>query len=60
MIPAPNSYFMDVKCSSCSNVTTVFSHSQTQIDCNKCKRVLGKPSGGKLKLGQGTQFKVKV
>jgi small subunit ribosomal protein S27e len=26
LIPAPNSYFMDVKCGTCLSITTIFSH----------------------------------
>jgi small subunit ribosomal protein S27e len=37
----------------------VFSHAQTAINCNNCKNVIAKPSGGKCKLSEGTAFKVK-
>lgn len=29
LVQSPNSYFMDVKCPGCVNITTVFSHAQT-------------------------------
>ena len=35
LVQAPNSYFMDVKCHTCQNVTTVFSHPQHVVICNK-------------------------
>lgn len=28
LIQSPNSYFMDVKCSGCFHITTIFSHAQ--------------------------------
>ena len=35
LVQAPNSFFMDVKCHTCQNVTTVFSHPQNVVICNK-------------------------
>lgn len=32
MIQSPNSFFMDVKCPGCLQITTVFSHAQTVVD----------------------------
>jgi hypothetical protein len=31
LVQSPNSFFMDVKCQGCFNITTVFSHSQTVV-----------------------------
>ena len=59
LIPAPNSYFMDVKCGGCTTTTVIFSHAQSVISCDKCKNILCKPTGGKCKLTQGSAFKVK-
>ncbi|CAK9115398.1 Cyclin-dependent kinase 7 (CDK-activating kinase) (CAK) (Cell division protein kinase 7) (MO15 homolog) [Durusdinium trenchii] len=41
MIQSPNSFFMDVKCPGCLQITTVFSHAQTVVLCGNCnaKRV---------------------
>jgi len=36
LVQSPNSYFMDVKCQGCFNITTVFSHSQTVVTCTNC------------------------
>ena len=33
LVQSPNSYFMDVKCVGCINVTTIFSHAQSVIKC---------------------------
>nr|POF27238.1 40s ribosomal protein s27-2 [Quercus suber] len=33
LVQSPNSFFMDVKCQGCFNITTVFSHSQTVVVC---------------------------
>ena len=31
MVQAPDSFFMDVKCKGCTEIATVFSHSQTGV-----------------------------
>ncbi len=33
LVPGPRSFFMDVKCPGCFNITTVFSHAQTVVVC---------------------------
>ena len=40
LVPYPNSYFMDVKCSGCMQITTVFSHAQTIVMCPSCSQKL--------------------
>lgn len=60
LVPAPNSYFMDVKCGGCNETAVVFSHAQTIVACNNCKNILSKPTGGKCKLTEGSAFKVKA
>uniref|UniRef100_A0A2K6V213 40S ribosomal protein S27 n=1 Tax=Saimiri boliviensis boliviensis TaxID=39432 RepID=A0A2K6V213_SAIBB len=45
-VQSPNSYFMDVKCPGCYNITTVFSHAQT-------------PTGRKARLTEGRSFRRK-
>jgi len=37
LVQSPNSFFMDVKCPGCFNITTVFSHAQV--------RAFGEPCG---------------
>ena len=59
LVPTSNSYFMDVKCSGCSETTVVFSHAQSVIACNNCKNVLTKPTGGKCLITEGSAFQVK-
>ena len=46
LVQSPNSFFMDVKCPGCFNITTVFSHAQTTVLCT----VLCQPTGGKARL----------
>jgi len=60
LVPAPNSYFMDVKCGGCNETAVIFSHAQTIVACNNCKNILSKPTGGKCKLTEGSAFKVKA
>lgn len=44
---------MDVKCPGCFQITTVFSHASTVVQCGSCATVLCQPSGGKAKLTEG-------
>ncbi|KAF9499931.1 hypothetical protein BDN71DRAFT_79603 [Pleurotus eryngii] len=53
LVQSPNSYFMDVKCSGCFAITTVFSHAQTVVLCGSCSSVLCQPTGGKARLTEG-------
>lgn len=59
LVPAPRSYFMDVKCPGCYTITTVFSHAQTVVGCGSCATVLCQPTGGKAKLTEGSSFRRK-
>ncbi|KAJ2592304.1 40S ribosomal protein S27, partial [Coemansia sp. RSA 1804] len=46
LVQSPDSYFMDVKCSGCFNITVVFSNSQSVVTCTGCSTVLCQPTGG--------------
>ncbi|KAK1282581.1 40S ribosomal protein S27 [Acorus calamus] len=59
LVQSPNSFFMDVKCQGCFNITTVFSHSQTVVTCPTCQTVLCQPTGGKARLTEGCSFRRK-
>ncbi|GAA5877958.1 hypothetical protein JCM5296_003886 [Sporobolomyces johnsonii] len=59
LVQSPNSYFMDVKCPGCFNITTVFSHAQTVVLCGSCSTILCTPTGGKCKLTEGCSFRRK-
>ena len=59
-IPAPNSRFLDVKCKGCLNITTVFSHADSLVTCGDCGEVICIPTGGKVKLPEGVEFRVKT
>ncbi|GAB5037622.1 40s ribosomal protein s27-like [Nannochloropsis oceanica] len=59
LVQSPNSFFMDVKCPGCFNITTVFSHAQTVVLCSGCNTVLCTPTGGKAKLTEGCSFRKK-
>ena len=60
LVQTPNSFFMDVKCPGCFNITTVFSHAQTVVICSGCSTVLCQPTGGKARLTEGCSFRKKV
>jgi small subunit ribosomal protein S27e len=57
LVQSPNSYFMDVKCAGCFQITTVFSHSQSVQLCSRCSTVLATPTGGKCRLTEGASFR---
>jgi small subunit ribosomal protein S27e len=59
LVQSPNSYFMDVKCADCLQISTVFSHAQTVVLCNGCGTILCQPTGGKARLTEGCSFRVK-
>ncbi|KAG5943890.1 40S ribosomal protein S27 [Claviceps sorghi] len=59
LVPAPRSFFMDVKCPGCFAITTVFSHAQTVVICQGCTTVLCQPTGGKARLTEGCSFRRK-
>ncbi|CAN6979172.1 unnamed protein product, partial [Brassica oleracea var. botrytis] len=59
LVQSPNSFFMDVKCQGCFNITTVFSHSQTVVVCGNCQTMLCQPTGGKARLTEGCSFRKK-
>ncbi|CAN0870223.1 40S ribosomal protein S27-2, partial [Linum grandiflorum] len=59
LVQSPNSFFMDVKCQGCFNITTVFSHSQTVVVCGSCQTVLCQPTGGRARLTEGCSFRKK-
>ena len=35
LVQSPNSFFMDVKCPQCYTITTIFSHAQLAVTCEK-------------------------
>jgi small subunit ribosomal protein S27e len=59
LVQSPNSFFMDVKCPGCFNITTIFSHSSTSVMCPACAVVLCQPTGGKARLTEGCSFRKK-
>ncbi|RKP22539.1 ribosomal protein S27 [Syncephalis pseudoplumigaleata] len=60
LVQSPNSYFMDVKCPGCFQITTVFSHAQTVVLCGGCSTVLCQPTGGRARLTEGCSFRRKI
>ncbi|KAA8897896.1 hypothetical protein DIURU_004749 [Diutina rugosa] len=59
LVQGPKSFFMDVKCPGCLQITTVFSNAQTAVTCDSCSTVLCTPTGGKAKLTEGCSFRKK-
>jgi small subunit ribosomal protein S27e len=50
VIPKPESNFLKVKCSKCSNEQTIFERCSTIVRCNVCEEVLAEPTGGKASI----------
>ncbi|XP_037861603.1 small ribosomal subunit protein eS27-like [Chlorocebus sabaeus] len=57
LVQSPNSYCMDVKCSGCYKISTVFSRAQTVVLCVGCSTGLCQPTGGKARLTGGCSFR---
>jgi small subunit ribosomal protein S27e len=60
LVQSPNSFFMDIKCPGCFQITTVFSHAQTVVMCGNCNIHLCEPTGGKARLTEGCSYRRKV
>ena len=58
MVPAPNSYFLKVKCKCGDHIQITFSNSQTTLTCPNCNMVMVRPTGGKVKISEGCEFSV--
>ncbi len=52
-------FSQDVRCSQCENISTIFSHSQTSVQCQHCAQILCTTSGGKAKLSVGSSWRRK-
>ena len=57
-VPAPNSYFLKVKCPGCNSVSMVFSNAQSAVSCNDCQKPLYKTTGGKIKIADKSEVLV--
>lgn len=60
LVQSPNSFFMDIKCPGCFQITTVFSHAQSVVLCGNCNIMLCQPTGGKARLTEGCSYRKKV
>eukprot|EP00986_Skeletonema_menzelii_P002186 scaffold608_cov144-Skeletonema_menzelii.AAC.6 len=59
LVQSPNSFFMDIKCPGCFQITTVFSHAQTVVLCGSCNVMLCQPTGGRARLTEGCSYRKK-
>ena len=57
-VPAPNSYFLKIKCKCEQDIKITFSHAQHTLECDHCGITMCKPSGGKISITEGCQFSV--
>ena len=58
LVQTPDSFFMDV-IAPCGEISTIFSHSQTNVHCWNCNSLLCTSTGGRAKLVVGTQWRRK-
>ena len=56
LVQKPNSFFLDIKCKSCGNMTHTFSCAQSVIKCKGCGEILANPTGGKIELKEGVRI----
>lgn len=42
--------FVKIKCSRCRNTQVVFGKASTRVKCNKCGKIIVKPTGGNAKI----------
>lgn len=61
LVQTPNSNFLDIECSNCGTITTVFSHANAIVVCPKedCGWVLTRPTGGKASVQVTHRYRVK-
>jgi len=59
LVQSPNSFFMDVKCDECFQITIVFSHAKTKVSCENCSKIIATPTGGRARLSEGCKFRMK-
>ena len=57
-VPAPNSYFLRIKCPGCENVSIIFSNSQSDALCTGCNKRLARSTGGKVRLEEKVEYMV--
>ncbi|OHT00798.1 ribosomal protein S27 [Tritrichomonas foetus] len=60
LVPNPRSEFLSLRCASCMQLTTAFSHSNIPISCAECNAPLAFPTGGRIRLVEGVESRPKV
>ena len=55
-IPRSKSSFILIQCEKCGNERIIFSHSATNIKCEKCNETIVKSTGGKSEIS-GNQIR---
>lgn len=50
IIPKPESNFLRVRCSKCSNEQIIFERCSTVVKCTVCDETLAEPSGGRASV----------
>ena len=59
LVQTPNSFFMDVICKQCNEISTLYSHSATTVNCEYCGALLCTTTGGRAKLVVGCSWRRK-
>eukprot|EP00477_Mikrocytos_mackini_P000007 GAHX01000007.1.p1 GENE.GAHX01000007.1~~GAHX01000007.1.p1 ORF type:complete len:83 (+),score=17.82 GAHX01000007.1:50-298(+) len=50
LFTSPDSGFIKIMCGSCQHIRITFNHAKRDISCTECDTLLGRPTGGKLKI----------
>lgn len=50
LIPKPNSTFLSIECENCNEKKIAYSHSNSDIICDKCNSILLEKTGAKAKI----------
>jgi small subunit ribosomal protein S27e len=60
LVPNPRSEFVSLRCPSCTQLTTAFSHSNVPVFCKSCQTPLATPTGGRIQLADQVEVRSKV
>lgn len=52
-----NGFFMHVRCGGCRHIAVCYSHSQTNVSCEKCNDIVLTSAGGRSVLSASCEFK---
>ena len=60
LVPNPRSEFLALRCPTCTQVTTAFSHSNVPVFCKGCASPLATPTGGRIQLAESVEARTRL